>query len=154
MASRFGNLFLNVGLALAAVIAVVLLYALIDGAGSGRPDPRRQANPDSLLGRIIQVEVLNGCNVSGVAGDMTQHLRDLGFDVVYTGNHTRQDLQETVVIDRTGNMDAAREVAEALGLSEDRVKSEVDADLYLDATVILGLDYRSVEPFIRAAEGD
>lgn len=154
MASRFGNLFLNVGLGLLVVVAVVLIYALIDGAGTGRPDPRRQVNPDSLLGGIIQVEVLNGCNVSGLAGDMTVHLRDLGFDVVHTGNHSRNDVEETVVIDRTGNMDAAREVAEALGLSEDRIRTEVDEDLYLDATVILGLDYQTVEPFARASEGD
>lgn len=154
MASRFGNLFLNLGLGFAVVIAVVLVYALIDGTGAGRPDPRRHENPDGLLGDIIQVEVLNGCNVPGVAGDMTYHLREIGFDVVHTGNHTRLDVAETVVIDRTGNMDAAREVAEALGLPDDRVRSEVDEDLYLDATVIIGLDYESVDPFARAADND
>jgi hypothetical protein len=78
---------------------------------------------------------------------MTMHLRSLGFDVVYTGNHTRQDVQNTVVIDRTGNKDAARQVALAMGIPDDRVRTEVSADHYLDATVILGRDYESIKPF-------
>lgn len=154
MASRYGNWFLNFGLAAAVIVAVVLGYSFIAGFGSDRPDPRRHENPGNLLGDIIQVEVLNGCGVPGVAGDMTMHLRSLGFDVVHTGNHSSLDVAETVVIDRTGNMDAARQVALALGLPDDGIRSEISADHYLDATVIIGRDYGSVNPFVAAREND
>lgn len=154
MASRYGNWFLNVGLAIAVLVAGVLGYSLLAGLSTDRPDPRRHENPGNLLGDIIQVEVLNGCGVSGVAGDMTMHLRSLGFDVVHTGNHSSQNVAETVVIDRTGNMDAARQVAVALGLPEERVQTDVSADHYLDATVILGVDYESVKPFVEIEKNE
>jgi hypothetical protein len=43
------------------------------------------------------------------------------------------------VIDRIGNPDIARAVANELGI--ERIRTAVDSTLYLDATVILGVDF-------------
>jgi len=144
---RWNNLFLNVTLVVLGLVVLVLLYALVRSNVLPPVDPAREANPAGLVGDIIQVEVRNGCGVSGLAETMTQFLRQQGFDVVEVGNHTSFDEAETVVVDRVGNLEAARKVATALGLTEDRVKQELRQEYFLDASVIIGQDYATHPPF-------
>jgi hypothetical protein len=87
---------------------------------------------------------LNGCGVSGVANKFTDHLRANGFDVVKTDNYESFNVLRTVVIDRRGNMENATRVAESMGLSEERVLQEVHEAYLIDATVILGKDFRQL----------
>jgi hypothetical protein len=89
-----------------------------------------------------RVDVLNATATSGLAADVTDRLRAAGFDVVHYGNaDTVPD--SSAVIDRIGNPDIARAVADALGI--DRIRTAVDSTLYLDATVILGIDFQLPE---------
>jgi hypothetical protein len=88
----------------------------------------------------IAVEVLNGAGDRGAAHLITDALRAAGFDVKTFGNAADFDHEHTVVIDRSGRRGAARAVAETLGVSE--IQSELRPDLYLDATIILGRDWR------------
>lgn len=97
-----------------------------------------------LLSDIIQIEVLNGCGVPGLATKFTSVLRQNGFDVVESGNFESFDITRTIVIDRTGNSENARRVARALGLPEERIIREISPDFYLDATVVIGSDYESL----------
>ncbi|MFQ5679350.1 MAG: LytR C-terminal domain-containing protein [Gemmatimonadota bacterium] len=87
-----------------------------------------------------RVEVLNGMGERGAAREVTSYLRERGFDVVYFGNAPRFDQARTEVLDRSGSPALADSVARALGLDSARVR--LDAELYLDATVILGTDWR------------
>lgn len=97
-------------------------------AGSGPRDVR------------VAVEVLNGAGDAGAARWVTEALRDAGFDVKTFGNAAEFEHEHTIVLDRSGRKGAARAVADALGVSE--VRSEPRPDLYLDATIILGKDWR------------
>jgi hypothetical protein len=86
-----------------------------------------------------RVDVRNATATSGLAADVTDRLRAAGFDVVHYGNaDTVPD--SSAVIDRIGNPDIARAVADALGIN--RIRTAVDSTLYLDATVILGIDFQ------------
>jgi len=96
-------------------------------------------SPESLA-RRISVEVLNGAGESRAAAQVTEALRDAGFDVKTFGNASSFEYDSTLVIDRSNRAGAARSVADALGVSE--VRSEPRPDLYLDATIILGHDWR------------
>ncbi len=96
---------------------------------------------DELEGRI-SVEVLNGAGDAGAAALVTEELRRMGFDVKTFGNAPSFDQQRSSVLDRSGRTGAARAVADSLGVVE--VVSRPRADLYLDATVILGRDWRSL----------
>ena len=131
-----------VGLGLAVL---VLLYALVSRNVS--VDAAQEANPAGLIGDIIQVEVRNGCGVAGLAESMTQFLRRQGFDVVEVGNYTSFNQTKTIVVDRVGDLAAAKKVAVAIGLSEDRVVQEIRQDYFLDASVIIGQDYEMFAPF-------
>lgn len=97
--------------------------------------------PRELSSERVSVEVLNGSGEKGAAAAVTEALRDAGFDVKTFGNAPSFEYDSTVVLDRSGRQNAARNVAGALGLSDFR--SEPRPDLYLDATIILGRDWRA-----------
>jgi len=146
--SRLANGLLNIALAVGGLSVLVLLYALATRTVFTDPSPERPAADSSdLVGSIIQVEVRNGAGVDHLAERTTEYLRDRGFDVVDVGNHSSFDQEHSVVIDRIGNMEAARNVAEALGIPPERVRQDFKPEYYLNASVILGHDYEQLRPF-------
>ena len=89
----------------------------------------------------VRVQVLNATTTAGLARTATNLLRDRGFDVVETGNAPRGTPPQSVVIDRVGNLEQARQAADALGISH--VESRRDPSLILEVTVVLGSDWRA-----------
>ncbi len=144
MSSRF---FLNILLSLALVVAGILLYAFVTRMAAPRVDPLRETNPGDLAGRVIQVEILNGCGIDDLAARTRNYIREHGFDVVKVGNFVRADVDSSMVIDRVGDLQSARKVANVMGISHDRVVQEIDHDVFLDASIVLGRDYQSLRPF-------
>lgn len=90
----------------------------------------------------IRVEVLNGMGERGAARRATRWVREMGYDVVYFGNAGTFGRERTTVIGRTGEEADAREVADSLGVEE--ITVEPDPELYLDATIVLGPDWRDL----------
>lgn len=95
---------------------------------------------------IIQVEVLNGCGVSGAADRFTDYLRDNNFDVVNVSNYISFDVTNSMVIDRIGNMANAYKVAKSLGIKNENVIQQLNKDYFLDVSVIIGRDYYNLNP--------
>lgn len=123
-------------LLLLGAIAWLGIRELNDRAGPGPaavPEDARAPN-----GTRIKVEVLNGTRTKGLALRATLFLRDRGFDVVGAGN-TAERLA-TVVYDRSGHPDWAARVGRAMAAP---VVALPDSSRYLDATVILGADWRA-----------
>jgi len=87
----------------------------------------------------VRVEILNAGGTPGAARDATAALRDLGLDVVYYGNAENFTEEPSVVLDRVGRQDAARAVADALGIRA--IVSEPDSNLFVDVTVRLGPEW-------------
>ncbi len=134
---------LNALIAVLSVVLLILLAALVTRIVIPRVEPERTGNPEEwrLIAQAIQVEVRNGCGVPGVASRFTDRLRRYGFDVVESGNFETYDIPRTLVIDRSGNIEHARKVATALGISEDQIIQEISPDFFLDATVVIGADF-------------
>jgi len=101
-------------------------------------DGRREDSP-------IRVEVLNGAGARGIAQRMTDFLRRQGFDVINFGNAENFGYYETVVLDRTGDRDAAGRVA--LTVRTENIVQQKNPFLALDVTLVLGRDYRKLVPF-------
>ena len=87
----------------------------------------------------VEVRILNGCGIQGVGRDMTQRVRDLGFDVVESANAENFDYQYTVVIGHTTKPELAQALADAIGCS--RVSNQPDKMVLADVTLILGKDW-------------
>ena len=132
----------------ALVAAFLLVAAFIASAVFGvarRPDAEPVAQtpskplpaaPGKLLGRV---EVLNATGRSGLARAATEQLRDAGYDVVFFGTN-RVNTDSSVVLDRSGRPDIASGIASALGVTA--IRTQKDTTLLLDATVIVGNDWK------------
>lgn len=137
-----------IALEAAVVLAVAVLWIGPWSGGADAPDaapsherPARVV-PDSV--RIL-VEVLNATGERGLARRGTAFLRDVGFDVVGSGNAPART-DSTVVLVRSGRMDWGALAAHALGGA--RVEARPDSSRYLDLTILLGPDWRPPpEPF-------
>lgn len=142
--SGTNELYLNAAIGFLSVLLLVLVIALFTRIVYPRIFNERSELQSELISEIIQIEVLNGCGVPGIANAYTGLLRTNGFDVVETGNFETFDLQETVIISRSGVMDNAYRVANALGVSEQNVIQESSPDFYLDVSVVIGHDYEKL----------
>lgn len=138
------DLFLNAAIGFLSVLLILLVGALFTRLIYPRIVNERTELESELISNIIQIEVLNGCGVPGIANAYTGLLRKNGFDVVETGNFETFTLEETVIISRSGVKDNALRVARALGVSEDKVIIESSPDFYLDVSVIIGHDFEKL----------
>jgi hypothetical protein len=130
-----------------AALSLLVALALAPGGcggGNAREGEVDLENLPSAGGDRVRVEVLNAGGRAGMARLATERLRDRRFDVVYFGN-ARAAVEASEVLDRTGGLDRARDVAEVLGIGRDRVHSEPDSTLYVDVTVRLGPDWGPAE---------
>ncbi len=139
------NIFLNVIIVLLAGLVIFLSYSMITKISA-----ITSGNDDSDLNktsRIIQLEVLNGCGITGIAEKFTNFLRENNFDVVQIGNYSSFDIDNTLVVDRTGNKDNAYKVAESLGIDSKNVIQQINNDYFLDVSLIIGKDFNRLKPF-------
>lgn len=138
------HLFLNSVIGFLGVLLLVLLIALFSRILYPRIAADRSQEDPALISEVIQLEVLNGCGITGIATRFTDKLREYGFDVVETGNYDHFDVSNTFIISRSGQMENAYRVADALGISHQQVLREQAAEFYLDVTLIIGSDYESL----------
>lgn len=135
--------------------AIVLAVLVAAGAGAAVWWARREQRPLPVVGQVVEVrapagvrikvEVINASPTRGLARRATMLLRDRGFDVVRFSTDTAYR-DTTLVLDRSGNAEWARLVAEALGGA--RVEARPDSSRYLDVTVLLGRAWRApAKPF-------
>jgi hypothetical protein len=93
-------------------------------------------------GRALQIEVLNGSGDPGVARRFAEKLLRVGVDVMAVGNADRFDYEETILLSRRGRLDELRELGRRIGCPN--VVQQVNEDLFVDGTLVLGRDAESV----------
>ena len=135
---------LNVTIGLLLLVVAYFAYAVFSrSAASQKPvETATSVKPE----KIIQLDVLNGCGVKGIAAKITNALRAGGFDVVEMRNYKTSHIPKTLVVDRVGNMEAARRVAASLGISERNVIQQINPDYFVDVSLIIGDDYQILRP--------
>lgn len=127
-----------------AVIVIVLVYSFVDRIFIDPPVKSETTQGGKT--HTIQLDVLNGSGTPRLGQQVTDYLRARGFDVVEMGNYRETGVPFTRVLDRAGNLAAAQQVAEALGVSKERVVQQIDKNAYLDVSVIIGKDFKSLKP--------
>jgi hypothetical protein len=95
----------------------------------------------------LEVEVLDGAGSIKVAQHVINILRSKGYDVVEMKKNNEGVVERTYVVDRSGNLEIARKLAETLGVSSDKVFQKIDRNLYLDVTVVVGKDFPRLKVF-------
>jgi hypothetical protein len=147
------NYILNIAIIILFGVCAYLGFSLIMNANSGKDIPPQQKLSDTTKVKTnqpnltVQLEVLNATSQSGVAGIFTDFLRKQGFDVVDYGNYQSNDEPKTLIIDRTGNTLKCKKIAASLGVNEKNIIQQINPELYIDASVVIGKDYKELKPF-------
>jgi len=89
-----------------------------------------------------RIEILNGTDQRALARNGTRVLRAAGFDVVSFGN-APEPRDSTLILVRPSQPGLGDRLRRALGTGD--VRPMEDSTAYVDATVILGRDYRLPE---------
>lgn len=139
------NFFLNIIIIFLAAIIIFLGYSLFEKIRN-KSIADRELELQKAAAPIVQVEVLNGCGISGVAEKFTDYLRNNNFDVVQMGNYKSFDIGKTLVVDRTGSRANAEKVAKALGVSSKNIIQQINKDYLLDVSIIIGKDFNQLKP--------
>ncbi len=139
------KLILNLLLSAIAAFILYQVYA-ISFPSNGPGDHNRPSVPDASVSSksVIQIDVLNGCGVSGTGQRMTSFLRAAGYDVVDMGNYKTFDVKQSLVIDRSGNAEIARKIASDLGIDPVHVVQQISPEYFVTASVVLGKDFKSL----------
>jgi hypothetical protein len=145
------NLFLNTAIILLGIIIIYMLYSIINKSLLKESENEYTVSQKPTAD-IVQMEVLNGCGVDGVAQKFTDYLRKDNFDVVNVSNYFLNniivnDISHTLVIDRLGNKANAIKVAEALGIKKENIIEQINNNYFLDVTLIIGRDFNQLKPF-------
>jgi len=138
------NSFLNITILLLSIVIILLTYSIITKIDYFNSNN----NDDENIGannKPVQLEVLNGCGVNGVADKFTDYLRAGNFDVVNIGNYRSFDVDYSLVIDRTGNIKNAFEIASKLGIGRNNIIQQVNKEYFLDVTLVIGKDYKRLK---------
>jgi LytR cell envelope-related transcriptional attenuator len=143
--ASINNYLLNILIFLLLTVIIYLTYSLFIKLNSNEKN-EVDIHTTTKPAEIIQVEVLNGCGVSGVADRFTDFLRGNNVDVVKTGNYIQFDLDETLVIDRIGNKANALFIADLLNMKEGNAITQINNDYFVDVTIIIGRDYFKQSP--------
>ncbi len=139
------NFILNSIIILLAAIIFYMSFSLYSNlSAKDFSDIKIKKKPVSAL---VQIEVLNGCGISGVADTLTDYLRKHNFDVVQIGNYISYDVEKSIVIDRTGNMINAFKVADTLGIDPKNVIQQMNNNYFLDVSLIIGKDFNNLKPY-------
>lgn len=136
---------------LITILSLVILIFVVSIIFKFASNPKPEMESEKNLGRMtnnemIQISVLNGCGIKGLAGEVRDYLRDKGFDVVDVANFNKQ-VNSSFVIDRIGDTTSAMKLAQAMGLSKAKIIHDVDSSIFLRSSIVLGSDYKKLKPF-------
>ncbi len=134
----------------AAIVLLVLfngvqIYGIVAQRISASPMTAETVRDSTRV--PMQINVLNGCGVSGVGSTMTKFCRQAGYDVVEMGNYKTFDVEHSIVIDRNGKTQEAVRLAAALGIPAANVVQQFSNDQMVAASVVIGKDYQSLTPW-------
>ena len=97
----------------------------------------------SYTSRVYVLEIQNGPTIQGLARNTSILFQNASYDVLSAVNADRNDYEETVIIDRLGNEQAAKSIGEFIHC--DNIIRPGDNDVThsaeVDFTIILGKDF-------------
>lgn len=145
MSLKNKSLFVNTLLIFSTIILGILLSSFVFRVWIS-PPINSELNGNTPLEKIIQVNILNATGQKGLANKVRIYLRDRGFDVVELDN-SKELYKKSIILDRVGDKIASHKLSYALGIKDSLINTQIDSNLYLKATIIIGKDYQNLKPF-------
>ena len=95
----------------------------------------------------LQLEILNGCGVDGIASRATDYCRLKGLDVIYNGNFKNYSVTESYIIGWIEDQSELESIARIMGIEFSKISLQKDNNKQLAASIILGADYQKLNPY-------
>lgn len=148
------NYGLNIAIVAIGLSCLYFAYSLIMGSAGFKSRGDVKEGSDTAKKQItnqpnlsIQIDILNATGENRIAARFRDYLKQKGFDVVDMGNY-KTEVEKTLVLDKCGDVSKAKRVADALGVSQRNVVSQLDKSKFIDASIVIGKDYNELKPFI------
>ena len=151
------NYSLNITIIILGAFCVYMIFSLVSNSLSGRNKLTKDTK-DSVKtitnqpNLSIQLEVQNGTGENRIGAIFRDYLKKKGYDVVELGNYKSNCVDKTLIIDRSGDPKKAQRIADVIGFSGRYISQQINKDMYLDATIIIGRDYNELKPFTEKAK--
>ncbi len=133
---------------LSSAVAAFILYQVyaisFPSHGSDEHSPAAVQDAPAISKNVVQIDVLNGCGVSGTGQKTTSFLRAAGTAVVDMGNYKTFDVKRSLVIDRSGNSEIAKKIASDLGIDPSNVVQQMSPEYFVTASVVIGKDFKTL----------
>lgn len=147
------NYILNITIIVLGAVCIYLVFSLVTNTflNKGKSDKNTLDSTKTTVTHqpnlSIQVDVQNGTGENRIGAIFRDYLKKKGYDVVNLDNYKSSDVEKTIIIDRTGDTRKAQRIAEVLGVSARNIIQQINRDLYLDATIVIGKDYTELKPY-------
>lgn len=138
---RFKQLLL-ISAILINLLVSIYLFLLIFPA---EEENQNTTNARKSNGEVITVEVLNGSGIPNASAIIADYLRGPGIDILQTGNYETFAIDETMIIDLSGNYQNAKIISAKLGLDTLRIVTITNPSRLLDISIIAGKDFKQLK---------
>ncbi|MCC6549579.1 MAG: LytR C-terminal domain-containing protein [Ignavibacteriaceae bacterium] len=138
---RFKQLLLVSAILINLLVSIYLFLLIFPPGEESRGAVKVQENK----GDVITVEVLNGSGIPNASAMIADYLRGPGIDILQTGNYETFDIDETMVIDLSGNYHKAKIISSKLGLDSLRIVTITNPSRLLDISIIAGKDFKQLK---------
>ena len=99
------------------------------------------SSSSSPADKIFTIEILNGTSTKGLAKKAAEIFQSFGYDVISVDNAEKEDYDETQVLDRFSNPDAAKNIASVIRCPTTKEQALAQGEAAADFTIILGKDF-------------
>ena len=148
----------NVAIIGLSTVIAFALFSIVDKVfySDDKIEVKRNSNLAKLLtvstyekefGEKISIQVLNGSGEKGIAERFSKFLHNSGHDVVLRGNADHFSYKNSEIIIRNSNKFAAENIANLLGINQNKISTQKDKLLLCDITLILGKDFDELKSF-------
>jgi len=137
---------LNISLFLLGLFLLLIAYNIYLSLNKSQEE---DLEDQSSTGRIVQVRVLNGTQIEGLAQKLSDYLRTKNFDVVVQGNYSTRNVGRTFIIIHTDDKKVLRRLKRILRINPDQVVIENKDFELTDITIVIGEDYQKLTSEIK-----
>ena len=99
-------------------------------------------------GEKIQIQIQNGCGLSGIAKVYTKFLRTSGYDVLEYTNANHFNFENTqLIVHKKDTIGFVNEMVQILKIKPDFITYNYNNNFIYEMTVIIGHDYNNLDSY-------
>ena len=103
---------------------------------------------ESKTGHKIQIQIQNGCGLSGIAKVYTKFLRNSGYDVLEYTNANHFNFENTqLIVHKKDTSGFVNEMVQTLKIKPDFITYDYKNKFIYEMTVIIGHDYNNLDSY-------